>query len=341
MRITRKGLLTAGAALAAGAAADRAVARRNAERSATRRRVSDRGRPVAVRGPAGNRLHVRVHGPEDARTLVLVHCWTGTSELWHKQVRALEGELRLVTYDHRGHGLSAPAPDGDYSFDALAADLEAVLAATAGNARPLLAGHSMGAMTIAAWADGLHGPLSERAAGVALLSTGLEELTRQARVMRPLPGPFDTARGRLADAALESPFPIDGTPLAIAAAAASWVALGPDARREDAELTALMALDCEREARAGCGRSMSRLSLAHVADELDVPAIVLAGGADRMTPIAHAERIETALPRSLGLRVDPRAGHMTPLESPDLVTAALRELVAATTAGTRESLLPA
>jgi hypothetical protein len=41
------------------------------------------------------------------------------------------------------------------------------------------------------------------------------------------------------------------------------------------------------------------------------------------------------------LRVDPRAGHMTPLESPDLVNEALRELDSATTKGSAESKLAA
>ena len=60
-----------------------------------------------------------------------------------------------------------------------------------------------------------------------------------------------------------------------------------------------------------------------------------------MTPIAHAERIERALPHSLGLRVDPAAGHMTPLESPELVNDVLRELVSATAEGSPESKLAA
>ena len=293
-------------------------------------------------GATGGRLHARVHGPDDAPTLVLVHCWTGTQELWHKQVSALAGELRIVVYDHRGHGLSDPAPDGDYSLEALATDLDRVIAAGASPAAPpLLAGHSMGAMTIAAWADALPEDVSERAAGAALISTGLDSLTAETSLVRPLPGPFQTLEGRLADSVLASPLSIRGIPVVAVRAAAGYAALAPGARREDVELTARMALDCTTRARAGCGRAMTSMDLAHVVDELTIPAIVVAGGLDLMTPIAHAERIETALPHSLGLRVDPEAGHMTPLESPELVNDALRELAGAVREGSAESKLAA
>jgi pimeloyl-ACP methyl ester carboxylesterase len=53
---------------------------------------------------------------------------------------------RVVLFDARGHGASSPAPGGDYSYEAMAGDLEAVLDALAIE-RALLAGVSMGAHT--------------------------------------------------------------------------------------------------------------------------------------------------------------------------------------------------
>ncbi len=317
-------------------------AQRTAAASRERRAKGDRGRPITIRGADGGARHARVHGPEDAPTLVLVHCWTGTQELWHKQVEALSGELRIVTYDHRGHGLSDDARDNDYSLDALAADLGLVLETAAFNGEPvLLAGHSLGAMTIAAWAETNRGTVIDRVRGVALLSTGLEQLTAETALVRPLPGPFATVQGRIADSVLEAPMSIRGLPVPLVRAAAAYAALGPGARAEDVELTTRMALDCRTRARAGCGRAMARMALLEKLDALEAPTIVIAGERDLMTPISHSERIETALPHSLGLRVDPEAGHMTPLESPELVNAALRELVAATSADSAESKLAA
>ncbi len=283
---------------------------------------------MSVTGADGGYRHVRVHGPNDAPTLVLVHCWTGTSELWHRQVEALAGELRIVTYDHRGHGLSEVARDNDYSLATLARDLDLVIAATVpAGEQPLLAGHSMGAMTIAAWAENHRGEVNSLIRGAALMSTGLEELTAHSQVLAQLPGPFATIRGVLTDGVLESPGPLTGVPMPIVKLAVAYAALAPGARDEDIELTAQMALDCQPRARTQCGRAMGKMSLLEKLDALDMPTIVVTGERDLMTPVIHAERIELALPRSLGLRVDPDAGHMTPLESPEVVNEALRELV--------------
>jgi pimeloyl-ACP methyl ester carboxylesterase len=340
-RARNRALVAAGLASAAAAGAW-FTARRTAAESRERRAAADGGRTLTITGADGGRRHARVHGPDDAPALVLVHCWTGTQELWHKQVDALAGEFRVVTYDHRGHGLSDDARDDDYSLETLALDLDLVLDATVPEGeRPLLAGHSMGAMVIAAWADATRGSVATHARGAALLSTGLEELTSVTELVRPLPGPFATFQGRLADSVLEAPVSIKGLPVPLVRAAAAYAALGPDARAEDVELTARMALDCRTRARAGCGRAMSRMSLLSKLDALDVPTIVVTGERDLMTPISHAEKIEFNLPHPLGIRVDPKAGHMTPLESPELVNDALRELAAATTKGSAESKLAA
>jgi pimeloyl-ACP methyl ester carboxylesterase len=53
---------------------------------------------------------------------------------------------RLVLYDARGHGESSPGPGGDYSYAALADDLEAVMDGV-GAERATLLGASMGAHT--------------------------------------------------------------------------------------------------------------------------------------------------------------------------------------------------
>ena len=46
--------------------------------------------------------------------------------MWDAQARALADELRVVRYDHRGHGAS-PVPPGAYAMDDLGADVVALL----------------------------------------------------------------------------------------------------------------------------------------------------------------------------------------------------------------------
>lgn len=81
--------------------------------------------------------------------IVLLHGLTATRRYVVMGSRALERSgHRVVAYDARGHGRSAPAPvPGAYTYDDLGRDLEAVLDAR-GVERAVLAGASMGAHTL-------------------------------------------------------------------------------------------------------------------------------------------------------------------------------------------------
>jgi pimeloyl-ACP methyl ester carboxylesterase len=80
--------------------------------------------------------------------VVLLHGLTATRRYVVMGSRTLERSgHRVIAYDARGHGRSAPAPDPRaYGYEQLAGDLEAVLDAT-GVQRAVLAGASMGAHT--------------------------------------------------------------------------------------------------------------------------------------------------------------------------------------------------
>jgi pimeloyl-ACP methyl ester carboxylesterase len=74
--------------------------------------------------------------------------------------------FETLTYDARGHGDSGPAPQGSgYTYAEMSADLGAVLEAEAVDRAAVLAGHSMGCHTIAAFA--LRNP--QRLAGIVLI----------------------------------------------------------------------------------------------------------------------------------------------------------------------------
>jgi len=98
--------------------------------------------------------------------VVGLHGLTATRRYVLMGSRALErSDHRVVLYDARGHGNSSPAPDGDYSYGALALDLKAVLDALALE-RAVLVGASMGAHTAIRFA--LEHP--QRVAGLVLVT---------------------------------------------------------------------------------------------------------------------------------------------------------------------------
>jgi pimeloyl-ACP methyl ester carboxylesterase len=99
--------------------------------------------------------------------VVLCHGITATRRYVLHGSKALpRAGYRVVAYDARGHGESAPAPVGEgYGYPRLVADLERVVESQVGSERFLLGGHSMGAHTAVAYA--LRNP--ERLAGLAVI----------------------------------------------------------------------------------------------------------------------------------------------------------------------------
>ena len=82
--------------------------------------------------------------------LVLIHGALSSAETWYQHIEAFSGCYRVLAYDSVNHGLSSNSPRGQPEPDR-ADELEAFLAAV-GLEGPILAGQSMGGMTILRWA---------------------------------------------------------------------------------------------------------------------------------------------------------------------------------------------
>lgn len=278
-------------------------------------------------GPGGTELHAEVSGPPDAPTVVLVHGWMCTSAVWRRQVRALGQQLRVVTYDQRGHGQSPPAPDRDYSSDALAADLDAVLRqAVPPGERAVVAGHSMGAMTVVAWASAHRHRVRDRLAGVALVNVGVEELIVRTTIV-PFPAVLATLRTALGERILGSSIPLPSRSNPVLSRLLRAVALGPTASPAQVAFCAEMLLGCPTDVRAAFGATLSTFDLAHGLSALTVPTIVIAGQHDRLTPPVHARAIAAALPDAPLIEL-PGIGHMAPLEAHAEISRHVRQLAA-------------
>jgi pimeloyl-ACP methyl ester carboxylesterase len=275
----------------------------------------------------GTGLHAERFGPADAAgTLVLAHGWTEAIPFWGPVIRRLASEdLALVAYDLRGHGDSDSAREGDYGLERFGEDLEAVLAALdADPARTAVAGHSLGAMSIAAWAAAHDVP--SRIAAASMINTGLSKLVGGALVLGELGSRL--APEVVSRALLGSGRPLLPVSTPLSLAIARHVAFGPDASVGMVAFYERMLMRTDAGARGAVGITLSGLDLSQAAARITVPTNVIAGDADRLTPAAHAERIVRALPAPAGLTVLPRTGHMSPLERPDEVAGALRELLA-------------
>jgi pimeloyl-ACP methyl ester carboxylesterase len=151
---------------------------------------------LAVRSADGSRIHTEVHGPAGGAAVVLAHGWTCSTAFWAAQITELAADHRVIVYDQRGHGRSQAVARGGCGTGALADDLDAVLGATLEpGERAVLAGHSMGGMTLMAAAG--RPAFREHAAAVLLCSTGSSRLVAESLLLPLRAGPLRTRLTRL------------------------------------------------------------------------------------------------------------------------------------------------
>jgi pimeloyl-ACP methyl ester carboxylesterase len=96
---------------------------------------------MRIQASAG-RIYVDDVGISDC-PVVFVHSLAGESLQWAEQLAHVRARGCGIAYDLRGHGRSDPPTDGDYSLEACADDLQAVLDAV-GVDRAILVAHSLG-----------------------------------------------------------------------------------------------------------------------------------------------------------------------------------------------------
>lgn len=153
---------------------------------------------LSIQGP-GPVLSATRGGPDEGPArIVMLHGLTATRHYTVMGSRHLDRQgLVTVAYDARGHGQSGAASGpGEYGYDRLAADLDAVVGATTGAGdRVVLLGISMGAHTAVRYA--IDHP--DRVSGLVLITPA------------HLPGPQNEDRSSWTAlaAALRGPDPID------------------------------------------------------------------------------------------------------------------------------------
>jgi len=248
----------------------------------------------------GVRLHVETAGSSDAPvTVLLAHGWTCSTRSWHHQLEGLprvlgSSAVRVVAYDHRGHGRSEAAPAGTTRIDQLADDLVAVLDSVVPEGPVVYAGHSMGGMTLMALAERRPDLFGSRIAAAALISTSSGQIT--SRPFR-LPARLDGAASALASARLRRP-------------AVRQLVFGKkvDPREVDILMADLAATP--GRSLSGFFEAITRHDLGHALSVLDsIPVEIMHGTRDRLLPPRHGNRLAQLLPHAR-LWMYPTAGHM-------------------------------
>jgi len=313
-------------ALIAGSVAAGAIAAGAVGRTMLRRRTDlDLEAPLwdlapedlgPVRSFDGTALAVRAAGDPSAPMVLFVHGFSLDMTTWREQWVDLSVDHRCVLMDQRGHGASEHPTDGDLSIRSMGRDVAAVLEAVAPGRRVVIVGHSMGSIATLAMAEVRPDLLATSVAGVVLVGTSASELVRGAMgsitdMVRPRLGSLRSAAqrvDRLRKAVLASPTDLRG-------AVVRLTQFGPDAPRHVVEHVVHLAERASSEVWTEALAGLLETDLRHVLPRVDMPALVIVGEHDRVTPPASGIELAAALPDGRFVLLE-GAGHIAMMERP-------------------------
>ncbi|MQA84672.1 MAG: alpha/beta fold hydrolase [Streptosporangiales bacterium] len=241
--------------------------------------------------------------------LVLLHAFPLSSAMWLAQREGLSGVCRVITPDLRGWG-GSPLGGEDPSIDLMADDVAALLDSKNID-RAVVGGQSMGGYVAMAFLR-RH---PDRVLGLILADTKAGADPEAARANRERSAARVLADER-PDVLLEEVLPglvgsttkerralvygrVRGLVQSAPPPAAAWSLRAMASRPDSFEML--------RKAR--------------------VPALVLVGEEDQLSPVADAEATADALPEARMVTI-PDAGHLTAVEQPEAFNEAVREFVA-------------
>jgi pimeloyl-ACP methyl ester carboxylesterase len=245
-----------------------------------------------------------VPGGVDLRTLVLLHAFPLGAGMWEPQIAAIPKGWRLITPDLRGFGGSTATDGASPSMDDYASDLISLLGEL-GIGRAVIGGCSMGGYATFA----LLRRAPELASGVVLADTRMGADSPEGRANR---------RGMLALLDREGPSGI--------AREMMPKLLGQTTREADPTIESTVRRLIKQQSpdgiRAAIQRMMDRTDATGVLEGLRVPALVVVGEEDALTPVEESRRLASVIPGA-HLEIIGGAGHLSNLEQPARFNAVL------------------
>jgi pimeloyl-ACP methyl ester carboxylesterase len=294
---------------------------------------------ITVTTRDGVHLHVETLGPVDAElTVVFAHGFLHDSAAFYFQRKALADAIgagapvRAVFYDQPGHGRSAAIPATEYSMEALAEALSDVIEQVAPTGDLMLVGHSMGGMTIQAYARLHPDRFRDRVRGVAFLSTSLGGLDAvESGPMRTLRQVRRTILPAMQQVATSTPQLVEGA-LRLRGDL-SWLVVRRAAFAAERPAPSLVSLvermnqDTPVQSVVGYVRAiLDHDETAALPLFEGLPVIVVVGDGDELTPPDHARRLAEAID-GCELTVVTDAGHIPQLEYPSEISQRLLEMI--------------
>lgn len=252
-----------------------------------------------------NGISLHYYDEGQGEPMLLIHGFPLSSELFQPQRAALLGRYRVITPDLRGMGQSDSTPaQTDYSIDAYADDLAALLDHL-GIGQAIVAGMSMGGYVLFS----LLRRHPNRVRGIILIDTKAGADTEEGKAGRfnMIEQARNEGTGAIANAMLPK-------------------MLTEQTRNEQPELVQFMRDMMAATPVDGIVGALyalaNRIDSTPMLPTINVPALVLVGSDDPLTPPAVAQEMHSQIPKSQ-LVVIEGAAHAASIERPVEVNAAI------------------
>ena len=253
----------------------------------------------------GVTINYEVSGNENGPWLTFSNSLATNLRMWDEQEAALAGDFRILRYDKRGHGKSAPV-EGPYSFDDLIDDIVG-LWDRLGIRQSYVVGLSIGGMT----AQGLTLRHADRVAATVMANT-------TAFCSDDFRAAFDQRVAAVADGGMEA---------VVESTIERW--FSESYRASGAERLAdvrTMIRTTSVAGYTGCARAIQGLTYLDRLSSLDHPVLLIAGTQDAATPPAGMRLMHERIKGSRYVELD--AAHLSNIEQAPAFTAALKEFLA-------------
>ena len=222
-------------------------------------------------------------GNEESPTIIFIHGSGGSSATWFMQLRGLSDEFHVVAIELNGHGKSHDRNE-DNTTESYLADIEGIVK---NYNKPVIAGHSMGGMLAQLFALRYPNLIS----GIILVGTG--------------------ARLRVASFVFEA---IDNNFDEYVEGAGNFM-FSENTSKELIEASKIEIRKCKPAIIRRDFVACDGFDIMEKISEISVPALIIVGDQDIMTPLKYSEYLHKNIPNST-LHVIGKAGHSVMLEKP-------------------------
>ncbi len=244
----------------------------------------------------------------EGRPLVLIHGFPMDHSVWAQQIQSLASRCRVIAPDLRGFGHSSVTP-GKVTVEQWSDDLAAMLDVLKITEPIVLGGLSMGGYV----AFRFYEAHRSRLAALVLCDTKAAADTPQAAA-----GRLETAQRTLREGCQ---FLAD-TMLPRLLAPATL-----DCKPDVVDRLRQMILSGDPVGYAATSRGLAeRPNFTPLLPQIECPTLLIVGRQDAISTVAEMNAMARAIPHSRIVEID-GAGHVTPLEAPGEVTAAMEEFL--------------